>query len=50
VVWGGRMERSLVGGFRVVNGCLPNLLSRQNRKQPEREINDKFSKIQKFEK
>jgi len=38
VVWGERMERSLVGGFGVVNDCAPNLLSKQNKKQPERGI------------
>jgi len=38
VVWGGGMERSLVEGFGVVNGRPPNLLSRKNKKQPEREI------------
>jgi len=39
VVWGGRMERSLVGGFGGVIDCPTNLLSRQeNEKNPEREI------------
>ena len=38
VVWDGRMERSLVGWFGDVNGCPPNLLSRQNKNQAEREI------------
>ena len=28
VVWGGRRKRSLDGGFRSVNGCPPNLLTR----------------------
>ena len=26
VVWGGRRERSMVGGFRSINGCPPFLL------------------------
>ena len=38
VVWGRRRKRSLVGGFRSVNGCPPNLLTRQNKNQPEREF------------
>ena len=40
MVLGGRIERSVVGGFGGVNGypSLPNLLSRQNKNQPEREI------------
>jgi len=38
VVWGGRRKRPLVRGFRSVNGCQPNLLTRQNKNQPEREF------------
>jgi len=38
VAWGGRRKRSLVRGFRSVNGCPPNLLTRQNKNQPEREF------------
>ena len=37
-VWAGRRKRSLVGWFRSVNGCLPNLLTRQHKNQPEREF------------
>jgi len=52
MVWGGRMVRSLVGGFGGVDGCPPNLLSRQNQKQPEREIleNGKNPEIRKIRK
>jgi len=38
VEWGEKKKRSMVGGFWSVYGCLPNLLSRQNKNQPEREF------------
>ena len=38
MAWGGRRKRSLVRVFRSVNGCPPNLLTRQNKNQPEREF------------
>ena len=64
VLWGGRSKRSLVGGSRSIHGCLPNLQTAQNKKQPEREILemekiqdfttcdqiDKFSKTEKIQK
>ena len=53
MVWGGRMERSLVGGFGGVIDCPTNLLSRQeNEKKPEREIleNGEHSEIHKIRK
>jgi len=34
VLWGGRRKRSLVGGFRSINGCPPTLLTRQNKNNP----------------
>ena len=49
VVLGGRRKRSLVGGFRSVYGCPPNVLTRQNKNQPEREILE-MENIQKFAK
>jgi len=49
VMLGGRRKRSLVGGFRSVNVCPPNLLTRQNKTQPEREILE-MENIQKFAK
>jgi len=38
VVWAGRRKRSLVRWFRSVNSCPPNLLTRQDKNQPEREF------------
>jgi len=50
VEWGEKKKRSMVGGFWSVYGCLPNLLSRQNKNQPEREFleNGRNSEIRKI--
>jgi len=49
MVWGGRKKRSLVGGFRSVKGCPPNLLTRQT-KTNQNENFWKMEKMQKFAK
>ena len=38
MVWDGRRKRSMIREFRSVNGCPPNLLTRQKKNQPEREF------------
>jgi len=48
MVWGGRMGKSLVGGFCGVNGCPPNLLPGQDKTKANQSKN--FSKMEKIQK